>query len=397
MGEAENGFIDEWLRSLDHSAETFNWPENYKRFIIEEYLGPKVKKYLRQFPEAELLTYLDVKNVLMERYGSQKTAEIARNNFPQMRQDKGEASEDFLDRLAREYRRGWAHERSQTVRDQMVLDVFMLGLSDENLATSLQMEYSKPSYVGHPPSVNELRAYVRRLESSRSLRTMKGGDATQSRAPSYTMRNSYSKENYPSRGQGPPDHAARSQQQNLQGYINPPTVQQWNRQGAGNVVDRDLAYAQNLCYKCGSSAHMTRECDAWIHAWGQSSASARRKQWHRRGHHSRHGAVADSVRERTEAVSVPSSHSETESYAKCAASGQSRLHACSPGAGLCATRHFRRVGEPADQRNRWVPGPGKVFEPQKTPGAEVMMIDAVTGNFRPEPEEGVISFYRENY
>ncbi len=134
----------------------------------------------------------------MERYGSQKTAEMARNNFPHMTQEKNEASEDFLDRLSREYRRGSAHERSQTVRDQMVLNVFLLGLSEENLATSLQMEYSKPSYVGHPPSVNELRAYVRRLESSRSLRTMKGGDATHSRGPSYTMRNNYGKENYPS-------------------------------------------------------------------------------------------------------------------------------------------------------------------------------------------------------
>ncbi len=110
----------------------------------------------------------------MERYGSQKTAEMARNNFPHMRQEKGEASEDFLDRLSREYRRGWAHERSQTVRDQMALIVFMLGLSEEPLAMSLQMEYSKASYVGHSPSVNELRAYVRRLESSRTLRTRRG-------------------------------------------------------------------------------------------------------------------------------------------------------------------------------------------------------------------------------
>ena len=105
----------------------------------------------------------------MERYGLEKTAEMARNNFPDRRQGKGEASEDFLDRLSREYRRGWAHERSQTVRDQVVLNVFMLGLSGENLATSLRTEYSKPCYVGHPPSVNELRAYVRRLESIRSL------------------------------------------------------------------------------------------------------------------------------------------------------------------------------------------------------------------------------------
>ncbi len=165
LGETESGCIDEWLRNLDHSAETFNWPEDYKRYTIGEYLGPKVKEYLRQFPEAELLTYLDVKNVLMERYGSLKTAEKGRNNFQQMRQDKGEASEDFLDRLSREYRREWAHERSQTVRDQMMLNVFMLGLSNENLATSLQMEYSKPSYVGPPTSLNEVRAYVRLLET----------------------------------------------------------------------------------------------------------------------------------------------------------------------------------------------------------------------------------------
>ena len=171
-------------------------------------------------------------------------------------------NEDFLDRFSREHRRGCAHERSQTVRDQMVLNVFMLGLSDENLAMSLQMEYSKPSYVGHPPSVNELRAYVRRLESSRTLRTMKGGDATHSRGPSYTMRNNHGKENYPSRGPAPPDQVIRNQQQGeLQGYINPPTMQQWNRQGTGIAVDRDMAYAQNLCYRCGSNTHMARDCD----------------------------------------------------------------------------------------------------------------------------------------
>ncbi len=106
LGEAENGFIDEWLRSLDHSADTFNWPEDYKRYTIEEYLGPKVKEYLRQFSVADLLTYEDVKRVLTERYGSQKTAETARNNFPHMRQEKNESSEEFLYRLSREYRRG---------------------------------------------------------------------------------------------------------------------------------------------------------------------------------------------------------------------------------------------------------------------------------------------------
>ncbi len=77
LGEAEDGFIDEWLRSLDHSAETFNWPEDYKRYTIEEYLGPKVKEYLRQFRATELLTYQDNRHVLMERHGSQKTAEMA--------------------------------------------------------------------------------------------------------------------------------------------------------------------------------------------------------------------------------------------------------------------------------------------------------------------------------
>ena len=100
---------------------------------------------------------------------------MARNNFPHMRQDKNESSEEFLDRLSREYRRGWAHEQSRTVRDQMVLNVFTLGLAEENLAMSLQKEYSKPCYVGRPPGVNELRAYVRRLEGSRRLRNMKPG------------------------------------------------------------------------------------------------------------------------------------------------------------------------------------------------------------------------------
>ena len=69
----------------------------------------------------------------------------------------------------------------------MVLNVFMLGLSDENLAMSLQMEYSKSCYVARPPSVNELRAYVRRLESSGRLRNMKSAELN-GRGPSYQVK-----------------------------------------------------------------------------------------------------------------------------------------------------------------------------------------------------------------
>ncbi len=80
------------------------------------------------------------------------------------------------------------------------------------------------------------------------------------------MRKNHGKENHPVRTQGPPDQtqAVQGQQQNnLQGYINPPTMQQWNRQGNGNVIVRDMAVNQNLCFRCGLSGHMTRDCDVW--------------------------------------------------------------------------------------------------------------------------------------
>ena len=95
---------------------------------------------------------------------------------------------------------------------------------------------------------------------------MKGGDATYSWAPNCTMRNNYNKENYPSRRdlQGRDLQVMRGQQQNnLQGYINLLTVQQWTRQGAGNPVDRDRAHNQNLCFRCGLSRHVARDCEIW--------------------------------------------------------------------------------------------------------------------------------------
>ncbi len=127
----------------------------------------------------------------------------------------------------------------------MVLNVFMLGLSDKNLAMSLQMEYSKSCYVGRQPSFNELRAYLRRLESSRRLRNMKSAESS-GRGPSYQVK----RDGYAPRGQAPADQQVRTQQGNLQGYINPQTVN-WNRQGGWNAVSREQAYALDLCYKCG--------------------------------------------------------------------------------------------------------------------------------------------------
>ncbi len=172
-----------------------------------------------------------------------------------MRGEKSKSSEEFLHRLSREYRRGWAHEKSRTVRDQTVLNVFMLGLAEESLAMSLQMEYSKPCYVGRPPSVNKLRAYVRILESSRKLRSMKSGEAS-GRNPAYALR----KDAYVPRGETPADQQMRNQQANLQGYINPPAVN-WNRQGAGNAVSREQAYALDLYYKCGVKNHIAKYCE----------------------------------------------------------------------------------------------------------------------------------------
>ncbi len=52
------------------------------------------------------MTYQDVRHALVEKYGSQKTAEMVRKSFPHMRQENREASEDFLDRLSRGYQRG---------------------------------------------------------------------------------------------------------------------------------------------------------------------------------------------------------------------------------------------------------------------------------------------------
>ena len=153
----------------------------------------------------------------------------------------------------------------------------MLDLSDENLAMSLQMGCSKPSYVGHPPSVNELRAYLR-LESSRSLRTMKGGDATHARGPSYTMGSSYGKENYPSRGQAPPHQIINSR-----ATCKATSVHQQCNSGTVKVLGTQWTGTWRMLRIFATDVDQMPSWRERLES-AQPNARARRQYWHCGGH-----------------------------------------------------------------------------------------------------------------
>ncbi len=56
-GIEKNGFIDGWIDSLENTAVTFHWGETYKRWAINDHLGPKPREHLLTFNASEIRTY----------------------------------------------------------------------------------------------------------------------------------------------------------------------------------------------------------------------------------------------------------------------------------------------------------------------------------------------------
>ncbi len=132
--------------------------------------------------------------------------DTVRNSFPHLRQIQGESAEDFLERLLSDHRRGW-HDVTERERNTTVLNVFIHGVTDDRLGESFELEYTKPAYMGNPPTPVELRSYIHRLQNSREIRNNK-------RNPQKSAQDN--------RAVYKPNPTALAQQRDaLQGYINP--------------------------------------------------------------------------------------------------------------------------------------------------------------------------------
>ncbi len=143
---------------MDKAAAVYRWDEEEKRYLIEAKLAPKPLEHLSIHPPHEVRTYEQARAVLLERYGSGRTAESVRQAFPHSKQEARESSEDFLDRLLRDFKRGFPEVTLIETRDREVLNALYHGLRDEKLGESLELEYTKPCYRTNPPRASEIRA-----------------------------------------------------------------------------------------------------------------------------------------------------------------------------------------------------------------------------------------------
>ncbi len=80
---------------MDQASVAYRWDEDEKRYLFEAKLAPRPKEHLSTFPPHEIRTYEQARAVLMERYGSGRTAEAVGQAFPHSRQEAKETSEDL--------------------------------------------------------------------------------------------------------------------------------------------------------------------------------------------------------------------------------------------------------------------------------------------------------------
>ncbi len=216
---------------------------------MQALVSTKILEHLNNHPRVERETYEPMRQILLKRYGSKRTAQSVRDQFPHSKQEANESSEDFLDRLIRDYAIGFAHEQNYRIRHHDVLTVFMHGLSDNKLSESLETEYMKPCYADEPPTPADLRFYLNRLESSRSVRKSKQTNARSN--------NPYPRNQYAQRVQ--------EQQQGgggqLQDYL-APRQPEWTAQANKNA--NPLNPLRGPCHGCGMMGHFKRECQVGI-------------------------------------------------------------------------------------------------------------------------------------
>ncbi len=158
-GLEKSGFIDDYIANIDNAVQAFNWDEGQTRYVVEAYIGNKPRGHLKTFDRSHIRTYAQVRKILLDRYGSHRGRDTVRNSFPHLGQVQGESTDDFLDRLLRDHRRGWP-DATERERNTAVLNVFIHGLMEEILGESFELEYTKPAYMDNPPSPVELRNYI---------------------------------------------------------------------------------------------------------------------------------------------------------------------------------------------------------------------------------------------
>ncbi len=140
---------------MDKAAAVYRWDEEEKRYLIEAKLALRPLEHLSIHPPHEVRTYEQACAVLLEHYGSGMTAEAVRQAFPHSKQEARESSEDFLDRLLRDFKRVFLEVALIETRDLEVLNVLYHGLRDEKLGETLELEYeysNSQTLLSHQPT-----------------------------------------------------------------------------------------------------------------------------------------------------------------------------------------------------------------------------------------------------
>ena len=124
-------------------AKAGHWTEKEKRDGLLACLRGKAITYVQSKPREEQADYQSLQDLLAQRYGVMELPSTARRELSAMRQEEGEALEDFADRIILKVGEGFLGVPEETLQS-LATEAFLRGCKDRNAASAVPRGNRKP-------------------------------------------------------------------------------------------------------------------------------------------------------------------------------------------------------------------------------------------------------------
>ena len=131
-----DGKSSEWgpfIFQFRNLAKAGHWTGKEKRDGLLACLRGKAITYVQSKPREERADYQSLRDLLAQRYGVMELPSTARRQLSAMRQEEGEALEDFADRIILKAGKGFQRVPEETLQS-LATEAFLRGCKDRNAA-----------------------------------------------------------------------------------------------------------------------------------------------------------------------------------------------------------------------------------------------------------------------
>ena len=267
------GKSSEWrsfIFNFRQIARQLKWSETKKRQNLLACLRSKAVEFIQNKPRHILSDYKQLRDALAQRYDLQEHPPTARRQFMALKQEEGEALEEFADRILNKASEAFQHMDDGSVQT-LASEAFLKGCKDRCAA----YEASKKDYITLFDALQAMRDAVANLKTfgrSPSIATARQVMVRDQDAEKVKEREEHSKlvTQFTCSASDTPRGEAMAQQPRYRERAQTPTrMRSRSRSPSPNARCfncgksghwRDECTGKLTCFQCNKEGHMARDC-----------------------------------------------------------------------------------------------------------------------------------------